>query len=127
MLSPCGVRLVTACRDPLQRPVGVGKLAGVQALDASVMLPVKRSDSARAASFFHVLWIVKPQAQVINLNRVCRGILRGVGNTLGIMERIAWSGRNAWRNNERLNIEAADEFAVAHTVLVGVNIPLIPG
>jgi hypothetical protein len=54
----------------------------------------------------------------IKLDRVRRGILRGIENTLRIVERIARSSRNAWRHDESLDIEAADELAVAHTVLI---------
>ena len=56
------------------------------------MLPIERGDRARATCFYHVLRVVEPEAHVIDLDWVWRGVLRDLWNTLGVVERIICSG-----------------------------------
>ncbi len=71
---------VTACRHPLKWSIRRSELAGVKNLDARVMLSIKRGDSAWATCFYHVLRVVEPEAEVINLDRVYRDVLIGISN-----------------------------------------------
>src|SRR4030081_2099189 len=112
---------VTACRHPLKRSLGITKLGGAKDLNACIMLAIKWCDGAWATCFYYILRVVEPQAQMVSLDRVCLGILRGIWNTLWIVERIVWSRRHAWRHDEGLNIETADELGVTHAVLIGFN------
>ena len=51
---------------------------GIEHLNASIVLAVEWSNGARTASLCCVLRVVKPQTQVVKLDRISRGIRRGV-------------------------------------------------
>jgi hypothetical protein len=119
--------LVPACRNPPKWPVGVSELSGVKDLETRIVLSVEGCDDVWATCFYHVLWVVEPEAEMIELDRVCCGVVRCIRGTPWVVERVVWSGSNAGRHDERFNIETADELAVAFTVPVGLDIPLVPG
>src|SRR5215475_4864040 len=71
-----------------QWAMAIRKVAGVQHLNASIVVAVKVCDGCRASGSRCFVWISKPEAEVINLYRP----------GCGIASRVIREDRGSWRN-----------------------------
>src|SRR5580704_4638446 len=93
------------------------------------MFPVERGVGTRTACFFGVILRIEPKAEVIELHGIglyADCCLRDVGGRArkNLRRFRRWDARG---NNERLDIEPADEIPDADAVRIGINVADIPG
>ena len=103
----------------------VGEVAGIQNLKAGVVLPIERRVVRRAARLPGVSRRVKPETEMVHLDRVEGRIQAGI--------RHHSTGEHYWRRRrtlcerERLHVESTDKLLMAAAVFVGDDVTLIPG
>jgi len=105
-----------------QRPPEVWEIVGVQNLDASGVVAIERCGASGAPGVRPIDGRVKPQSEVVGVDRFRDGV--------EVCVQDAVRGRcwhRAGSDDERLDVEASDEFRVASPFVVGLDIPLIPG
>ena len=104
----------------------VRKIACIEYLDSSIVLPVKRSHGIFGTCLRRVLRVVEPQTQVVKLDRISDGIHRGIRKRWVVEHERSVGGR-CLRNDESLDTEPTDEPFMTDAILVGLNIALVPG
>src|ERR1700749_2406544 len=90
------------------------------------MFAIKRSDCVWTAGLYYISRAVKPETDMISLDRIGCWVLRGIRYGAGFVKRVCRRGRNIGRDNKSLDTEAAYKLARASAIRVGFNVPLIP-
>jgi hypothetical protein len=96
--------------------LGVRKVRGVQYLNAGVVLAIERCLRIGAPRVLGVVRRVEPQAQVIGLNGIERGVRARIRER-GVVEDVR-RGRTARRDDEGLDAEPAAEVLKGVAVVV---------
>jgi hypothetical protein len=124
ILSLC-FPLVAARLELEQRSSKIREFPGIEHLGTRVAFPVERGH-ARCTGIRSIRRRIEPQAKVIGMDSSVQRTKRNIRKRVGEDD---WGrGRNVpRRDDERLDIESADESAVSHTVSVSLDIPLVPG
>jgi len=125
-IDPCGQQrdmLVTACRDLDQRSSKIREFASIEHLDTRIAFPVERG-GARCAGLRSVCRGIEPQAEVVSMDSSRHGSERGIWKCVMEDDR---SLNARQRNDESLNVKAADEPAIPPTEPISFDIPLVPG
>jgi hypothetical protein len=106
-----------------ERPEVVGKIRGIQHLNACIMLTVKWSHGSWAASFLGIRRIVKPQSKMIHLDWASRRICSCVRECIVKNKRCRSTARCY---NKSLYTKTANKNTVAMSMPVSFNIALVP-
>jgi hypothetical protein len=120
-LGDAGISMLSLHVD--KRSLQVRKVAGIQQLNPCIVLAVKGSRSVSASGIVGVGGRIKPQSQMIHLERPGGGIRRHAGKSIVESKR---SVRYAGRYYKRFDAETANKDFSAISFAVGLNIALIP-
>src|SRR6185369_2117395 len=105
MFDPASQGRVNNLLNPTQGSVGVCEVAGVQNLDTSNVVAVKRSRIIRASGVACIRWISKPNSQVMQFG---------------------WNGGNPGIQHERFIAEDSSYIDSAVSARVSCEVTLIP-
>jgi hypothetical protein len=122
-MLPQGLASVTARRNLDQRSSEIREFAGIEDLDTRVALPVE-GGGARRAGLRSVGRGIEPEAQVVSMDPSRHRTQRSIRKSVVEYDRSLNTGQ---RNNKGLDAETADEPAVALSVPIGLDVPLVPG
>ena len=106
-----------------KRSLQVRKVAGIQQLNPCIVLAVKGGRSVSASGIVGVGGRIKPQSQMIHLERPGGRIRRHTSKSIVESKR---SVRYAGRYYKRLDTETTNKDSSAISFAVGLNIALIP-
>src|SRR3954471_1678073 len=109
--------------DEEQRALEIGEVAGVEHLNAGVVVAVERRHIGRASGVGGVERRVEPQAEMEGVDRIRDRVLVRIGKRTAVDDR---RGDAALRDDERLFVEAADKTRMALAVLIGLDVALVP-
>src|SRR5262245_19154741 len=101
----------------------VGEVAGVEDLDASIVLTIECRYSSGATGGLGSLRRTEPQSEVVHLDWIERRVQTGIRKRTVEHHR---RRRAALREGERLDAEPADELLMPPPVLIGLNVALVP-
>src|SRR5437016_4701222 len=107
-----------------QWPLVIRVVAGIEHLDARVVLAIERRHRPWASRLGGVVWGVEPQPEMEGMHRPRLGVRIGIRNRAVVEHRC---GGLAWRHNEGLLIEAPRKISHPVAMVIRLNIALVPG
>src|SRR5207249_2983307 len=115
-----GANLRLALFDLPKRTLQLGEIARVQDLNACIVFSVEWSDRRRTARGGGISRRIEPETQMV--------LLHWIG--LRVAARVGRKNNRGWRNtgcdSESLYAEDADEISNAKSIVIGLNVALIP-
>src|SRR5262249_4810897 len=99
----------------------IREVVGVQNLNASGVVAIEWSGSSGAPGVRPIDGRVKPQSEVVGMDRFRNGVEVRVQDAVR-----GWRRHRAWSDDECLDVKASNELRVASPFVVGLDIALIP-
>src|SRR5215813_3908691 len=110
-----------------QWPRKVREVAGAEHLNTGVVFAIEARDRSRAPRRHGGLWRAKPQPEVERMDRLRGRVCCRIREGWLVMHDRSWLVAGGLRDDERLDVEAPPEPLVTFSLIISLDVTLIPG